>query len=109
MKRGPCITHHGSQATAGDPIMQALSSIIQHGSPKSKDYIPNALCQYWDYRDELSSVDPDGLLFRAKRLIVPHSWRKKMLDCIHESHKGIVKCKQRAREILFWPGVSSQV
>ena len=32
-----------------------------------------------------------------------------MLNCIHESHKGIVKCKQRARDILFWPGMSSQV
>ena len=57
--------------------------------------------------DELSFVD--GLLFRAKRLIVPHSWRKEMLDRIHESHQGIVKCKQRARDILFWPGMSSQV
>ena len=87
------------QATAADPVMQALSSIIQHGWPKSKDDVPNALCQYWDYRDELSSVD--GLLFRAQRLIVPHSWRKEMLDRIHESHQGIVKCKQRARDILF--------
>ena len=87
------------QATAADPVMQALSSIIQHGWPKSKDDVPNALCQYWDYRDELSFVD--GLLFRAQRLIVPRSWRKEMLDCIHESHQGIVKCKQRARDILF--------
>ena len=32
-----------------------------------------------------------------------------MLDRIHESHPGIVKCKQRARDILFWPGMSSQI
>ena len=51
----------------------------------------------------------DGLLFRAHRLIVPHSWRKEILDRIHESHQGIVKCKQRARDILFWPGMSSQI
>ena len=36
------------QATAADPVIKALSSIIQHGWPKSKD-IPNALHQYWDY------------------------------------------------------------
>ena len=95
------------QATAADPVMQALSSIIQHGWPKSKDDVPNALRQYWDYRDELSSVD--GLLFRAQRLIVPNSWRNEMLDRIHESHQRIVKCKQRARDILFWPGMSSQI
>ena len=32
-----------------------------------------------------------------------------MRDRIHESHQGIVKCKQRARDILFWPGMSSQI
>ena len=95
------------QATAADPVMQALTSIIQQGWPKSKKDVPHALRQYWDYRDELSSVD--GLLFKAQRLIVPHSWRKEMLDRIHESHQGIVKCKQRARDILFWPGMSSQI
>ena len=76
------------QATADDPVMQALSSIIQHGWPKSKEDVPTVR-QYWDYRDELSSVD--GLLFRAQQLIVPHTWRKEMLDHIHESHQGIVK------------------
>ena len=35
--------------------------------------------------------------------------RKEMLDHIHESHQGIVQCKQRARDILFWPGMSPQI
>ena len=92
------------QATAADPAMQALSSIIQPGWPKSKEDVPNAIRQYWDYRNELSSVD--GLSFSAQRLIVPHSWRKEMLDRIHESHQGIVKFKHRTRDILFWPVIS---
>ena len=32
-----------------------------------------------------------------------------MQDKIHESHQGIVKCKQRARDILFWPSMSAQI
>jgi len=32
-----------------------------------------------------------------------------MLELIHKSHQGIVKCKQRARDVLFWPGMSSQI
>ena len=59
------------------------------------------------YRDEVSPVD--GLSFKAQKLIVPQSMRKEMLDRILESHQGIVKCKQRAREILFWPGLSLQM
>ena len=55
------------QATAADPVMQALTSIIQQGWPKSKKDVPHVLRQYWDYRDELSSVD--GLLFKAQCLL----------------------------------------
>ena len=32
-----------------------------------------------------------------------------MLKLIHVSHEGIVKCKQRGRDILFRPGMSSQI
>ena len=32
-----------------------------------------------------------------------------MLSQIHESHLGITKCKQRARELLFCPGMASQI
>ena len=32
-----------------------------------------------------------------------------MLTKIHTSHLGIVKCKQRARDILFWPGMGRDI
>ena len=32
-----------------------------------------------------------------------------MLALINGSHQGIVKCKRRARDILFWSGMSSQI
>ena len=35
--------------------------------------------------------------------------RSAMLKQIHESHLGIVKCKQRGKESLFWPGMSKQI
>lgn len=67
------------QATADDPGMQALSSLVRNGCLKSKEGVPSTV--HRGYRDELSAVD--GLLFRAQRLIVPHSLRKEMLDRIH--------------------------
>ena len=95
------------KATADDPTMQALRSVVLNGWPGNKEELPGNVREYWCYRDEISSVD--GLLFKAQKLIVPQSMRKEMLDRIHESHQGIVKCKQRARDILFWPGMSSQI
>ena len=32
-----------------------------------------------------------------------------MLSQIHETHLSITKCKQRARELLFWCGMASQI
>ena len=95
------------QATAADPTLKALSTVVQHGWPCHKQELPLAVSEYWSCRDEISEVD--GLLFKAQKLIVPQSKRKEMLELIHESHQGIVKCKQRARDILFWPGMSSQI
>ena len=32
-----------------------------------------------------------------------------MLEKIHSSHLGIVKCKQRARDVLFWPQMGNDI
>ncbi len=32
-----------------------------------------------------------------------------MKQRIHEGHLGIEKCKSRARETLFWPGLNSEI
>ena len=35
--------------------------------------------------------------------------RPEMLRQIHKSHLGIAKCRRRAKEVLFWPGMSLDV
>ena len=32
-----------------------------------------------------------------------------MLSRIHSSHLGIEKCKHRAQDVLFWPGMNQQI
>ncbi len=32
-----------------------------------------------------------------------------MLIKIHKSHLGVVKCKERARDVLYWPNMSTQI
>ena len=66
-----------------------------------------AVRQYWSYRDELTCLD--GLLFKGDKIIVPKTLQSEMLEKIHETHLGIVKCKNRARQALFWPGMSSRI
>ena len=45
-------------------------------------------------------------MLKGDRLITPSSLSTEMLDKIHNSHLGTEKCLNRARECLFWPGIS---
>ena len=90
--------------TKTDPELQAVFAMVKNGWPDTKVQVPVEAKLHWTFRDEVATAD--GLLFKGTRLIVPKSLRPEMLRQIHKSHLGIVKCRQRAREVLFWPGMS---
>ena len=85
--------------TKTDPELQAVLTLVKSGWPDTKQQVPVEARPYWTFRDEV--VTADGLLFKGTRLIVPRVLRSDMLCQIHKSHLGIVKCRQRARDVLF--------
>lgn len=95
------------QATGNDPVLQAITPLIQSGWPNSRSQIPLVARPYWDVRDELSTQD--GIILRGERIVIPKCLQKEMLELLHSSHLGIEKCKQRARDAIFWPGMTSQI
>ena len=94
-------------ATANDHSLQAITPFIQSGWPDSRSQLPSVVKPFWDFHDELSIVD--GLILRGERIVIPTCLQKEMLSLLHSSHLGIEKCKQRARDTMFWPGMSSQI
>ena len=90
-----------------DPELQAVLAMVKNGWPDTKVQFPIEARPYWTFRDEVATAD--GLLFKGTRLTVPKSLRPEMLRQIHKSHLGIVKCRQRAREVLLWPGMSVEI
>ena len=51
----------------------------------------------------------NGVLFKDDRLIVPEVERSYILDLLHYGHYGI-KCTQaRAKESVFWPGITRDI
>ena len=81
--------------------------MIQAGWPETKRQVPHSIREYWESRDELAVLD--GVIYRGMKIVVPPSMRPAMLALIHGTHLGIVKCKQRAREAFYWPGMSAQI
>ena len=95
------------ESTANDETMQQLRLTIRRGWPKKMSSLPRELQEYWNVRDELHEAD--GLVLRGDRLVVPSDLRQDMLKLIHESHQGMDKCKARARTVLYWPGMASDI
>lgn len=93
--------------TKTDPELQAVLTMVTKGWPDTKQQLPVERRSYWTFRDDVATAD--GLLFKGTRLIVPKALKPEMLRQIHKSHLGIVKCRQRAREVLFWPGMSLDI
>ena len=93
------------QGTAEE--LNELHQIIQKGWPDSKEETPHCVRPFWNSRDELSIAD--GIVLKGMRIVIPPSQCPEMLQQIHASHLGITKCKQRAREALFWPGMTRDI
>ena len=87
--------------------LQGLYTVIVNGWPDTKHETPVSIRDFWTSRDELSVMD--GVIFKGMRIVIPPTLRSHMLSLIHQSHLGIVKCKQRAREVMYWPGMNSQI
>ena len=93
--------------TQSDSALKQLMKLTLDGWPDHKSQVPTECLPYWSFRDQISSSD--GVLLKGEKLIIPKAMQPEMLKLIHCSHLGIEKCKRRARDIMYWPGMSSQI
>ena len=93
------------QETLKDASLQQLLNTVLLSWPEQKQNIQLSSIPYWAFRDEISQVDGRLFihLFKGSKLVIPKSIQQKILNIVHESHLGMVKCKSRARECMYWP------
>ncbi|GBN21125.1 Retrovirus-related Pol polyprotein from transposon 17.6 [Araneus ventricosus] len=89
--------------TKNDIELQSITNYIENGWPERKSVVLHAQ-PYWQCQSELHIKN--GLVCRGQRLVIPKSCRKDVLQRLHIGHRGIVSCKNLARQSLYWPDSS---
>ena len=94
-------------ATSSDQVLQQLCEQVSRQWPRRARECQTDVQPFFKCREELSVCR--GMVLRGERLIVPQSLRSRVLDLAHEGHQGIVRCKQRLRQLYWWPGMDRDV
>ena len=94
------------KAQQDDPICAKIIQYVQQGWP-DKHKIEPVLKHYWKVQGDL--VVHKNLLLYGKRIVVPKEHRRETLKKLHQRHQGIVRCQERARISVWWPGIGQQI
>ncbi|KXJ12138.1 Uncharacterized protein K02A2.6 [Exaiptasia diaphana] len=94
-------------ATNKDETLCHLKDLVYNGWPELFKDCPTDLKDYWNYREDLSVEN--GLVLKGHRLIIPEKLRATMLQLVHQGHMGVEKCLLRAKDCMFWPGISKDI
>ena len=71
------------------------------------DNFPDYLSAYSKLKESLSVVD--GVPVYGRRLIVPSTLRQSILECLHLAHQCPMKMNDRAKQSVYWPGITSDI
>ena len=94
-------------AAENDEEYIKLMSQVMVGWPDTPSAVPVELRQYVTYADELTVSG--GLVYKGCRVVIPRGARDDILQRIHASHIGVNGCIRRAREAVFFPGITAAI
>ena len=89
-----------------DKVCKQIMRFCQSGWPRKRS-LTLEIRPYHTVSSELCIED--GLLMRAGRIVIPSAMRSEVLKQIHTGHQGIHKCRERARQSVWWPKLSKDL
>ena len=93
--------------TKKDDTLRHLMQQCKDGWPVNTNKIENCIKPYATYKNDITITD--NLILKQNQIIIPKSLQKEMLQILHETHQGVVKTKQLAKEYMHWPGMAQQI
>ena len=81
--------------------------MVYEGWPKTIQDCPHSIQSYWYFRDEITYEN--GILYKGTQLIIPETEGKAILSVLHMGHYAVDKMNLRARETVYWPGISEDI
>ena len=96
-----------AEETAKDEALSMLKKVIKTGWPVMKKEADPLIRPYWDFKEEMNVIDE--IVLRAERVVIPCTMQKEILNILHESHQGMVKTKQLAKDLIYWPGINGEI
>ena len=85
-----------------DPVCQKLIAYCQTRWP-DKSKLQGPCKAYAAVMHELSVIQ--GLLLRGHRIVIPSEMLADIIEKLHAGHQGIAKCRRRAQQSVWWPGL----
>ena len=94
------------EAQNADPVCSMLIKYCRDGWP-GKTKLSDVTRPYWAERGQLNLKG--NLLLFGSRIVIPAAKQQDILGKIHHGHQGIHKCRLRARQSVWWPGLSAKL
>ena len=94
------------ESTQQDEVAQQLITAIKSNFSKGNKC---PLAQPFKKLKDKLTFEDGLILLNSHRIVVPVQKRKEIPTKLHASHQGIERTKQRARQIVYWPGINSDI
>ena len=94
-------------AAADDSDYILLKEQIAAGWPTSPSQLPPELKPYATFCEQL--VVSGGLVYKGNTVVIPRGAREDILNRLHSSHIGVNGCIRRAREAVYFSGITAAI
>lgn len=87
------------------PVLRQVMVYLRNGWPRTAKGLDPP---FYHVQTELAELD-EVLIRGTHQDVIPMTLQQQLIQLGHDTHQGMVRTKQRHRELYWWPGMDSDV